>query len=180
MTTSEFVYRVLASRTPTDRTVLDYSPALIALTKAIERILNYYYCKLQMPDNLDCVQGLTSSDRGELKRFKYYKRNDLQTSVDLGSAINAISNLHESEGNGFDVYKRFGGESVLDIRKLSLFSSAQLKGLSRTQDSGETTDQYTDISLHFSQDSDANRRTLAQALDYIRHNYRNRVAHPKT
>lgn len=175
--TSEIVFRMLSKRE--DRDKLDFSPALISLTKVLELILNYVFKKMDADPSIG-----VGKDKG------YYFNDDgtKKESIEFGACIYLlcdgginVNNINGSislswynnyiaRGSRFD---EWGGNRVLDIERLKSFDRIKLK-IDKKKNKKVI---KTFIASFSRNDSEYNRMLLAKGLEYIKDNYRNFVAH---
>lgn len=170
LVTSETVFRILSSRKDADE--LDFSAALISLTKVVEVILNYIFSKM------DVIYD-SKMDPTFVKNFFY--NGQPKGSIEFGPGIfllkdskkiivesekdNKLKNTGKFEVKHFSLWK---GNDVIDISKLKKYQDIDMKV------SGYNN--KTSV-MHFTNDDIHNRMLLAKALEYIKDNYRNTMAH---
>jgi len=184
LVTSEIVYRMLCRRE--DHKKLDFSPALIPLTKALELVLNIVFQK--MP--------LIESAFDENSRKYYFYQAKKKESIELGPCINLLKDSRRIyvNDNGYGRYvlkwgRRFidgqsrflmmGGEEVLRCSKLSVFKGLELYIQPDATDQQDEDEQskVPPIKVAFKENADYNRMLLIKGLEYVKNNYRNVVAH---
>ncbi len=169
--TFDYYYRFRAE----DREKIDFSPAIVSLTKALELILNKcVYRRMNVPDNS------TAAMSDETKSSYFYKNNK-KNEIELGSCIHLFMDsqyinfksrtrrLVPARIMSYKPFVEWNGRAVIDFSK-----ARNLAELEITVDSTPTV-------VRFDSDSDSsadyNRMVFAKALDYIRAAFRNKVAH---
>jgi len=178
LVTSETVFRYLSNQASPEK--YDYSPALISLTKALELILDYVYSQM----DVRWFRGLS-----EEKEKKYFRENgERKKKLELGPYIEILRDSQmevSGKGSQRDLYVKhridprkstfvqWNGDAVLDISKLSSLTAIPI-----TMSTKDVEGKWVGGSFYFQDgEDDYNRHLLVQGLDYIRSNYRNRVAH---
>lgn len=176
LVTSEIVYRMLSRRS--DRDKLDFSPALISLTKALELVLNIVFQKLYITQS--------NIDKGSWDYYLNKYDGNKKESIELGPCINLLKDgmLIQVIGGGYGKYElswkrkfiegrsRFSamqGEKAINFNKLSEFKGLKLIIQPKPRKPA--------IKAAFSDDSEFNRMLLIKGLEYVKDNYRNNVAH---
>lgn len=177
LVTSEIVYRVLAKRK--DRDSLDFSPALIPLTKAMELVFNYIFNRM----NIYMYSGMDTETKNS-----YFKGSNRKASIEFGPGvylftdskyINVNKNNHEitfTEKNAYSSSSRFelwGGNEAVNIPELKKFSGLKIR-INRWD---KSINRYEEETATFNNDDKYNRLLYAKGLEYIKNNYRNIVAH---
>ena len=173
LVTSETVYRMLSARTDVEE--LDFSAALISLTKVVEIILNYIFSKMDVVDNAALDSRIRES---------YFWNNAPKNHIEFGPGIflfkdakkiivksetnNILENRNEYQLKHFQLWK---GNDVVDISKLKKFQSIDIKV------NGFQNGQVTIATIHFKNNDTHNRMLLAKGLEFIKDNYRNVGAH---
>lgn len=174
LVTSEVVFRMLEGK---NDPAMDFSAALISLTKALELVMNYIYSRMN-------VHNYTTLDAG-LRKEVFDKNGNKKASLTMGPCITLLkdaryinvapffhtSTLVEQSTYSDPHYARWGGDTVLDIPKLAQFGSIPI------HINGYRNGAVTEEVMHFTTDPVFNRRLLAKALEYIKDNYRNPAAH---
>jgi hypothetical protein len=174
LVTSEVVFRMLEGKRDS---TMDFSAALISLTKALELVMNFIYSRMN-------VSNYSTLDPG-IRKEVLDKNGNPKASLTMGPCIMLLKDaryinvapffntttLLEQNAYSDPHYARWGGDTVLDISKLSKFSSIpiHINGYSH----GAPTEEV----MHFGTSDTINRRLLAKALEYIKDNYRNPAAH---
>lgn len=172
LVTAEIVFEMLAGRRDADN--LDFSAALIPLTKAMELILFSVYQKIRK--NMD----ICAVDSPDIKRVYFTGRGTPKGHLEFGPLVNLLKDAPFINLDSRSNRLRWGGqpytsthfhgwrvEEAVDITLLRRLKGEQIP----VQDTGKT------VYLNFGQDDGQNRMLLAAGLDYIRVNYRNVVAH---
>lgn len=176
LVTGEVVYRYLSSRADADQ--LDYSPALIPLTKALEVILHHVYCSMNVVDDVNLNKNVRS------KVFTV-STNKRKSSLEFGPYIMLLSDygtvhkkynandivLNINKKHPYSHFTQWNGNNILDINKLQRFRNINITVQTHDYDVLNT---YT---VNFSNDAGKNREILALGLQYIKDNYRNIAAH---
>lgn len=176
LVTSEIVYKMLSRRS--DRNKLDFSPALISLTKALELVLNIVFQRLYITkSNID----KNSWD------FYLTKQGYKKNSIEFGPCINLLkdSMFISVEKNEYGIYElswetgflqdrsRFSairGEQVIRFDRLSKFKGLELLIQPRPK--------QPPIKIALKEDdTEFNRMLFIKGLEYVKDNYRNNVAH---
>lgn len=173
LVTSEIVYKMLSRRA--DRNKLDFSPALIPLTKALELVLNMVFQKIPF----------TESSIDEKSREHYFYNGDKKASIELGPCINLLKDSKKifvkknKYGNyvlswrtgfleGRSRFAAIHGEQAINFDRLSKFKGLKLMI--------EQASKHI-ITIAFNEDTEFNRMLLIKGLEYVKDNYRNIVAH---
>jgi len=176
LVTSEIVFRMLSRRS--DRGKLDFSPALISLTKALELVLNIVFQKLYITQS--------NIDKGSWDYYLNKYDGSKKDSIELGPCINLLKDSMsiQVKSSGYGEYElswerkfiegmsRFSamqGEKAIDFNKLSKFMG--LKLLIQPRPKKPT------IKVAFNDNPEFNRMLLIKGLEYVKDNYRNNVAH---
>jgi hypothetical protein len=177
LVTSEIVYRVLAKRK--DRDSLDFSPALIPLTKAMELVLNYIFNRM----NICMYSGIDTETINS-----YFKGTNRKESIEFGPAVYLftdskyinVKKINEEitfkEKNMYSSSSRFelwGGNEAVNIPELKKFAGIKIR-INRWDNSIQ---RYEEETATFHNDDKYNRLLYAKGLEYIKNNYRNIVAH---
>ena len=180
--TSELVYRLLSAREDSDK--LDFSAALISLTKCIEILLHEIYKRLKIIEYPD-IDNDTKKN--------YFFNGIKKESVEFGKMIYALGDskytkkIINNKGteelifgsryskNFESRFKYWRGHEVIEIEKLKRFDGLEFRIHDRKYvNNTPVLEEYTSS---FSQDSTNNRILLIKALEYVKDNYRNKVAH---
>ncbi|MFW6016738.1 MAG: hypothetical protein ACOCRK_09900, partial [bacterium] len=186
LVTSEIVYEVLSNRNDVEE--LDFSSALIPLTKALELLLNLVFKNMSFALNdIDKFSIYYYFDKGKAKRKK---------TIALGPCINLLKDSHQIDvkkvkndyrlswqirkgKNSFDRkgcpyfknksrFLAINGDKVINFNRLKMF-----KGLSMIIQIS-----YNNLAqVAFTESKEQNRMILIKALEYVLYNYRNKVAH---
>ena len=181
LVTGEIVYRLLSSREDADS--LDFSAALIPLTKAVEQILNLIYRSM----NVWPFPGLDS----KVKQSYFNYSDEKKASIEFGPGILLFKDskyinvkygsnscwLQPHEPYQESHFKRWDGNRVVDIAALRNLGAGRNKMSLRVDGWDRITRQPCTVNIFFTQDDNENRMLLAQGLDYIRVHHRNIVAH---
>ena len=181
LVTGEIVYRLLSSREDADS--LDFSAALIPLTKAVEQILNLIYRSM----NVWPFPGLDS----KVKQSYFNYSNEKKASIEFGPGILLFKDskyidvkygsnsywLQPHEPYQESHFKRWDGNRVVDIAALRNLGAGRNKMSLRVDGWDRISRQPCTVNIFFTQDDNENRMLLAQGLDYIRVHHRNIVAH---
>ena len=169
--TSEIVYELLRQRTTavTDK-ALDYSPALIPLTKALEYVLNSCFSRMN-------VHSVRLQDVNTKVYFD--KSNNVKQGIELGpcaflfrtykhvSVINGANNINYIDQLPKSLFYEWDGDQIFDI--------GILKKLDHIQMRFETNN--VEVSVPFTSDDMQNLHILFLSILHISNNYRNVVAH---
>lgn len=181
LVTGEIVYRLLSSREDADS--LDFSAALIPLTKAVEQILNLIYRRM----NVWPFPGLDP----KVKQSYFYDFDQKKPSIEFGPGVwlfkdSKYINVKNGPNSYWlqpdDLYrdshfKLWDGNRVVDISALRNLGAGRNKKSLRVDGWDRTNRQTYTASIFFTQDDDKNRMLLAKGLEYIRDHHRNIVAH---
>ncbi len=174
--TSRVVFKFLENRP--DNIDLDFSPALISLTKAVEMLLNYAYSEMRLPEYEEVKDDL---DKHLLDMF--YKKPNRKSSLELGSCIFLLKDYKyiniKNENNRYKAigntkylkshFENWGGNDIFDFSIISKFSEISINvDIDKTRGKG---------ALYFTEDKSYNRLVISKALEYLKNNYRNIVAH---
>ncbi|NLI89165.1 MAG: hypothetical protein GX366_01970 [Epulopiscium sp.] len=179
LVTSEIVFKVLSDRD--DRDQVDFSAALISLTKAMEKILNdiYQQMDIKIYPGIDSKTKHTYFKKIEPYLLKY-------DSIAFGPCIYLLSdgkfiNYNEKSGD-FTWGSRYlwkksrfnywGGNQILDFSRLS-----QLRGLEIPFETKGKNRKLIKRVASFSNNQEYNRMLFIKGLEYIKDNFRNVVAH---
>ncbi len=179
LVTSEMIFRYLDEQN--DET-LDYTPALISLTKALEFVLFAAYKKLCVSDTAEVEPQILSRNFAQNNSGGYEKLSRLE----LGNLIYLLKDgkhifldkaaaTVKYPANGLYPTSHFKKWNcgVFDMAMLSRFAELDIT----VSDHPDKTLPFT---VHFSAGENAedqNRATLVKALEYIKDNYRNPAAH---
>ncbi|RXE57965.1 hypothetical protein [Acetivibrio mesophilus] len=178
MITSEIVYRTLVSREDADS--LDYSPSMIPLTKVIEYLLNDIYIKIKYNIVFD-GPGM-NIDSNSVRFFKDKNETEPKECLEMGPAIRVLSDGFLKFGRGGPVYSSYflppdksrfeewKGSSYIDWNLLKDFKGTRLN--CNSFDKEPPVQQFV-----LGSDAEYNRKVFIGSLEYIKNNYRNRVAH---
>ena len=178
LVTSEMIFRYLDEQNdPT----LDYTPALISLTKALEFVLFAAYNKLSITDTADVDPSILSrnfqSANGGYEKLPH---------LELGNLIYMLKDgkqIFLDKANTSVYYPQNGTYSASHFKKWNngVFSTAELARFSALDILvSDYPDKTLPCTVHFSAaegEDDRNRAVLAKALEYIKDNYRNPAAH---
>lgn len=181
LVTGEIVYRLLSSRE--DAGSLDFSAALIPLTKAVEQILNLIYRRM----NVWAFPGLDSN----VRQSYFYGSDQKKASIEFGPGVGLFKDskyinlrngpnscwLQAAEPYRDSHFKLWDGDRVVDISALRNLGAGRNKKSLRVDGQDRISRQTYTASIFFTQDDDENRMLLAKGLDYIRVHHRNIVAH---
>lgn len=175
LVTSEIVFQFLETREYSDE--VDYSPALIPLTKSLEVVMNHLFHSMEV-----------QYDERYSNLYFNQSNNTVKQSIELGPAIKLLQSKQYINydrrnrrlyfaGNriGHSLFEDWNGRNAIDIRKLRRYSDISIKFNDRVRP-----DVYVERELSFGNDDNQNRMLLAKGIDYIRTNYRNIVAHKET
>jgi hypothetical protein len=174
--TSEIVYKMLSSRK--DVKELDFSPALIPLTKTLELVLNVIFQRMPF----------VSSDMDGSSRKYYFEKSQKKKSIELGPCINLLKdsfgiNVDFNNDKGYllswdkKIFFATGTSRFLALKGDTVISFDRLKafqGLSILIEPGR---KQPAISVAFTSDKEHNRMLFIKGLEYVKNNYRNVVAH---
>ncbi len=178
--TSEMIFRYLSEQGDES---LDFTPALISLTKALEYVLFCAYEKFDVSDTVDVDssvlgRNLERGDDGIYRKLPH---------LELGNLIYLLKDgkqIHLDKPNRSVRYPANKMYSASHFKKWNngVFNIGELKrfaGLDITvSDYPDSTQPFT---VHFvaggADADDTNRATLAKALEYVKDNYRNPAAH---
>lgn len=152
LVTSNMVFSMMEAR---DDDSLDYSAALISMTKALELVMVHVYSRL----NVHEYEGI---DEDTLKY--YFQDGKPVTRQTLRPCIETLKT---------PLFEQWGVDEVLDVDMLRLFDDISVQVGANRRGEGKF--------KQFTSGDDAqadNREILRRALGYICQNYRNRSAHP--
>lgn len=153
LVTSNMVFRMMESQNDDS---LDYSAALISMTKALELVMAHIYSRMDLKE----YEGMDDDTR------KYYFDKD-GNPIKVQTLRPCIEIL-----KGKKRFDAWGGHAVLDMDKLGLFADLPLQTGADSQGQPKLR-QFKQGKKHLG----ANTETLQLALMYICNNYRNRSAH---
>lgn len=163
LVTSALVFRMMEAQKDES---LDYSAALISMTKALELVMHHVYTKLDVKYDESFI--VRDTDKKKDKEYKrqitevyFNKKLEPKSKLTLRPYVEILSN---------DRFALWGVDQVLDIGMLSRFIDIQLH--TRKDENGNF------VCESFSDDADKNRKCFKKALGCICDNYRNRSAHP--
>ena len=152
LVTSTMVFQMMEAR---DDDTLDYSAALISMTKALELVMVYVYSRLHVQP-YEKMDAKTESI--------YFKDGQPVKTQTLRPCIESLN------GKRFEAW---GGDAVMDMSMLHRFGDIELVvGLDAQ---GEP---VKDAFSPSRKRANANRDKLCRSLGYVCENYRNRSAHP--
>ncbi len=179
LVTSKLVYDYLNSLNNSEN--LDYAPALISLTKAIELILcenlykpmkvnmyNKNYINNDVTKPKDKPFGINNEAMGTYVGLIWDRADKNKSKIEKVSGKLTVTNPNKH----FDFY---GGNNCLNIPVLKNYKKVDLRLLDYSLEHYEETE--TPVIKNFGNDNEENRLLLACSLDYIRAKYRNPVAH---
>ncbi len=163
-----------------DSNDLDFSPAIISLTKAIELVLNCAYSKM----NVHKFRGMSS----EVESFFFHKskRQELikKDQLEFGACLLLLKDgRYISYQNGSLSYTgeermyhftEWNGESVFDFSLLKKFAGLPVLINGYNRNTGNPTEETLTFS---NSDDEFNRLLFIKALEYVKDNFRNKVAH---
>lgn len=181
LVTGEIVYRLLSSREDADS--LDFSAALIPLTKAVEQILNLIYRNM----NVRPFHGLDS----KVEQNYFMNSGEKKASIEFGPGVWLFKDskyinvkcgpnsycLQPAEPYQHSHFKQWNGDHAVDISALRNLGTGQNKMSLRVDGWDRIARQPCTINISFTQNDDENRMLLAKGLEYIRDHHRNVVAH---
>lgn len=176
LVTAEMIFRYLKEQNDPD---LDYTPALISLTKALEFVLFEAYKKFDISDlNVDA----------DIKKFTLDKNNNKCSHLELGNLIYLLkdgSRISLDKSNRTVFYNKNSCYSTSHFDKWNngVFNISELAKFTKLDII--VTDYQKDkepFAVHFSPkgklDSEkTNRAILARTLEHIKETYRNPAAH---
>ncbi|HOM01891.1 MAG TPA: hypothetical protein PLH43_03580 [Acetivibrio sp.] len=178
MITSEIVYRTLSSRADAEN--LDYSPAMIPLTKVIEYLLNDIYSKIKC--NIVFEGPEMNVDSNSVRFFKERNESEPKTCLEMGPAIRVLSDgFLKSSGRG-PVYSSYflpNDKSRFEEWKGNFYVDwSLLKDFKGTRLNWNSFDKEPPVQQFvLGDDAEYNRKVFIGALEYVKNSYRNRVAH---
>ena len=152
LVTSTMVFNMMEAR---DDETLDYSAALISMTKALELVMVHVYSRMDVRE----YEGMDQ----ETQNY-YFEKGQPRQNQTLRPCIEAL------KGKRFEAW---GGTNVLDMPMLGLFGDIQVQ-IGRNQEGTAKFWQFLPGKKRVAE----NREKLVLALGYICENYRNRSAHP--
>ena len=152
LVTSTMVFNMMEAR---DDDTLDYSAALISMTKALELVMVHVYSRFD-------VQAYEGMD-AETQSY-YFEKGQPRKTQTLRPCIEAL------KGDRFDAWN---GPAVLDMSILGLFQDIEIL-IGRDKADQPRIWRF----LPSKKKRKENREKLILALGYICENYRNRSAHP--
>lgn len=177
MITSEIVYRTLVARADADK--LDYSPAMIPLTKVMESLLNGIFNMIK--SNIVFSGPAMNIDTSSIDYYKERNANTPKDSLEMGPAIKMLSDGFLKINNGTITYgssylpgrSRFAewqGNRYVDWDRLEDFKGIMLNcsGFKANSPTGQ---------FVLGSNAELNRKIFIGALEYIKNCYRNKVAH---
>lgn len=152
LVTSNMVFGMMEAQ---NDDTLDFSAALISMTKALELVMTYVYSRMDVKE----YEGMSDESR------EFYFKNGVPIKTQtLRPCIEVLK--------GRARFAQWGGEDVLDISMLRRFSNIELQTWSKKKN--------TIVPMRFrtgASGDDQNMDALFRALSYICENYRNRSAH---
>jgi hypothetical protein len=181
LVTAEQVYRCLSGQKDDPAITLDFSPAVLPITKALEQVLHHIFRRMKMPASY--AEGL------EDQKIFFTERGRLKSRLELAGLITLMKDgsfirydpkrdtqpCYEKPYK-FSHFKHWGGDSVLDIGLLKQFRDIDIPFIYRVKGrDGQIND--CESSMRFTEDDDTNRMLLALGLDYVREKFRNQIAH---
>lgn len=131
---------------------MDFSPALVEMTKALESVLNLLFHRMQIQ-----VDSAVPADQSSY----YFRGNRKKSHLEMG---NFAYLLYPKFNTQLDLFTHWQLDRYLDISKLDNLTVSTVKD-------GRT------VTLRFGTNRDANRRQLRDMLVNISGNYRNKAAH---
>lgn len=176
LVTSQYVFDIISTRD--FREEVDYSTAVIPLTKAIECFFHQVFEQLKKGGLTKEVDNVEE----EYKKAFWFKDNDkdkmfLKKTLEFGSALYLIKknkSLDIEDGSikwkgkiKYDFYSKQNVRQYLKLAKLKSFAEMELPVLVN----------HHRLTAKFTNDDEHNRMVLYAALDYIRDEFRNKCAH---
>jgi len=175
--TSEVVYNTLINKA--DKEKMDYSSAIISLTKALEIVLGYIFQKMDVE---------YCDDLNPLAKSMFFNNKKIKKHIELGTYILMLEDYDEAvycDDNSLNLSKpydkphfdkwnidKLNHKSVLDMSKLA--SLDYLFPFSYNEETN--TVNYVKMK---EADDVYNRHVLSSAIRYIKNRYRNPSAHNK-
>lgn len=152
-----------------DGNVIDFAPALIEITKALEYVLNIIYKELNF--DISVFEGMQNK-KSEAKHYFYnvsinQTDNKLNGSPKSHIEIGKFAHLFypKSINSNYNLlFDAWGGANVLDISKLNRLCSIGIVTKNGEKHFKKTDDNY-------------NKKLLGRAIEYVGTNYRNKAAH---
>lgn len=142
---------------PDNKKVIDFAPALIEITKALEYVLDIIYQKL----NLN-ITDVASNDRKS-----YFKHGNRKSHIEIGPFAHLLlntTNQSNPSNQTLTLFDAWGGANVLNISKLKGLCSIDIATRNGTKHFSRTNDNH-------------NKKLLGDAIMYVGTNYRNKAAH---
>ena len=163
LVTSALVFRMMEAQKDES---LDYSAALISMTKALELVMHHVYTQLDVKYDESFIAKDTDKVKDQERKKQitevyFTKTLEPRKQLTLRPYVELLSK---------DRFTLWGVDQVLDIGMLSQFSDVQLH--TRKDASGNF------VLESFGDNADKNRKCFKKALGCICDNYRNRSAHP--
>lgn len=185
--TAEIVYKTLSERA--DSKELDYSPAMIPLTKVVEYLLNQVFNKIKPFINFDNDFRIKNDYRDDNFRRIFGDSDDSgwkpKDSIELGPCIKMLCNgninlnshevLYESKwfcAHGKNRRQDWHVDNFINWSKLSRFVPEIIQCNAFNDPKGKNTKKFA-----FSNDVETNRLIFITSLEYVKNAYRNQVAH---
>lgn len=153
LVTSNLVFQMMSAQNDES---LDYSAALISMTKALELVMAHIYSRLDIKE----YPGM----KDESREYYFEKDGTPKKVQTLRPCIEVLK--------GMDRFDQWGGHAVLDLRMLDLFADIQLR-TGEDKLGQPKLRQLKQGKKHMG----TNAEVLMLALMYICNNYRNRSAH---
>lgn len=151
LVTAEIVYMTLSARRDVEE--LDFSAALISLTKVIEVVFNYIFDKMQVKYDSTIIEK-------NLLRQYFTKKKEKKSHIEFGPGVVLLQDV---------LFEEWNGKDVVDISKLWKY-----KGLHLITGRKEDGTWYEES---FREDDQYNRNLLKASLLFVKDEYRNIGAH---
>lgn len=161
-----------------EETNIDYSVAILPLTKAIELIMNDLFARIE---DGDLINGLKLSN----KRF-FFEKQSKKNHIELGNAAKLFDDINIDIDNGYTFQNWWNqGDKYVDLSLLARCFTDESFSLPTEEENGISYKHFEGYGkaheMSELQDKDKtddkNREILMNAMLYIKDRYRNPVAH---
>lgn len=179
--TAQYVFDLLSTREFSE--VIDYSAAIIPLTKTIESILHQVYIQIREEGT-----SLEKDELDEVFQKAFWKKGQvaLKDTLEFGAALFLIRefkfyNIKDGLLKGArpfksDFFAKHNVNKFLKMERLKSFAGMEIPVLVDEYPS-ESPNKKAKFIVQFKNDDTYNRMVLYAALDYIRDEFRNKCAH---
>ena len=176
--TSQYVYETLSSDLGTDK--LDFSPAIIPLTKSLEMLFDLLYQTVKT-DTISGYEDFTQrnlTDKSGIRTKEHIQFAAALCMLKRGNRVNYVVQnkqfiLRERDFTEKNIYDDWNIGYYLSIEKLKQFNMLEFK-ISAPEIHGFAP---AEIIVRFNDDDNHNRCVLYKVLDFIRDRFRNETAH---